>query len=388
MIKINNPIDCCGCTACKSICPKNCITMKIDREGFRYPIVDYDNCINCGLCERVCPIKNKTEGQDLGIAYAVRNIDSKVLESSAAGGTFTAISKAIFRINGLVAGVKYTESMEVKHFLANSMKEAEPFRGSKYVQSDLGSIFEEIKYQLDKGKVVCFSGTPCQISGIKGFLCKDYDNLICIDVVCKGVATPIILKKYIELNEKKYGKQIVNLSFRTKDYGYHMSTTKIEFENGDYILSSGEFNAMMGLFIQNLCLRPSCHECRFKSRKRQSDITIFDCWSYKKLTGKLDDDKGYTSVWIHSEKGKELFERMKNDIVFSELNLDEIIEADGNMVEKSISPHPNRDKYFDTLISQGLVKAAKKYAKMTLISKFKDLIKRRLYIMGIYRYNR
>ena len=268
------------------------------------------------------------------------------------------------------------------------MKEAVPFRGSKYVQSDLGSIFNEIQHRLNEGKVVCFSGTPCQISGIKSFLRKDYDNLICIDVVCKGVATPIILKEYIELNEEKYGQKIVNLSFRTKDYGYHMSTTKIEFENGNYILSSGEFNAMMGPFIQNLCLRPSCYECKFKNRNRQSDITIFDCWSYKKLTGKLDDDKGYTTVWIHSKKGKELFEKMKEDIVFSELKLDEIIEADGNMVEKSINVNPNRDKYFDTLINQGLVKAAKKYVKMALRSKFKDMIKRKLYTMGIYRYNR
>ena len=272
--------------------------------------------------------------------------------------------------------------------LSASMKEAVPFRGSKYVQSDLGSIFNEIQHRLNEGKVVCFSGTPCQISGIKSFLRKDYDNLICIDVVCKGVATPIILKEYIELNEEKYGQKIVNLSFRTKDYGYHMSTTKIEFENGNYILSSGEFNAMMGPFIQNLCLRPSCYECKFKNRNRQSDITIFDCWSYKKLTGKLDDDKGYTTVWIHSKKGKELFEKMKEDIVFSELKLDEIIEADGNMVEKSINVNPNRDKYFDTLINQGLVKAAKKYVKMALRSKFKDMIKRKLYTMGIYRYNR
>lgn len=388
MIKINNPIDCCGCTACKCICPKNCITMITDREGFKYPIVDYDKCINCSLCEQVCPIKNKKEGEDLGIAYAVRNIDNEVLESSAAGGTFTAIAKTIFNVNGLVVGVKYTQNMEVKHFLASSMKEAVPFRGSKYVQSDLGSIFNEIQHRLNEGKVVCFSGTPCQISGIKSFLRKDYDNLICIDVVCKGVATPIILKEYIELNEEKYGQKIVNLSFRTKDYGYHMSTTKIEFENGNYILSSGEFNAMMGPFIQNLCLRPSCYECKFKNRNRQSDITIFDCWSYKKLTGKLDDDKGYTTVWIHSKKGKELFEKMKEDIVFSELKLDEIIEADGNMVEKSINVNPNRDKYFDTLINQGLVKAAKKYVKMALRSKFKDMIKRKLYTMGIYRYNR
>ena len=167
-----------------------------------------------------------------------------------------------------------------------------------------------------------------------------------------------------------------------------MSTTKIEFVDGNYILLSGEFNALMGPFIQNLCLRPSCYECQFKGRNRQSDITIFDCWSYKKLTGKADDDLGYTSIWIHSEKGKKLFEKIKSEFIISELNLDEIIKTDGNMVDGSICMNPDRDQYFDDLIERGVTAAAKKYAKMPLHSKFKDFIKRRLYTLGVYRYNK
>ena len=387
MISINTPTDCCGCSACKNICPKCCIEMVKDEEGFFYPSVDSERCINCNLCERVCPIKNDLSGQDLGIVYAVRNQNDDVVDKSAAGGAFTAIAKRIICQDGLVVGAKYSKDMKVKHFIAESISEAVPFRGYKYVQSDLGDIFWEVRKKLDAGKTVCFSGTPCQVAGLKGFLRKDYSNLICVDVVCKGVATPLILEKFIEQCEDKYKSSVVNLSFRTKDYGYHMSTTKVEFASGKSILSSGEYNSMMGPFIQNLCLRPSCHVCRFKGRKRLSDITIFDCWSFKKVTGKPDDDRGYTSFWIHSEKGKALFDSIKDCFYVTEMELDSIVRADGHMVEKSIPANPKRKDYFESLINYGLEDASK-YVKTNYKAKGKDRVKRLLYTLGLYRYNK
>ena len=353
-IDINNKKDCCGCTACSAVCPEGCITMAEDSEGFYYPSVDESVCINCGLCERVCPIKKEIPKDSLQKSFVSRINDDEVLMNSSSGGAFTALSRYAIDNGYTVYGGAYNECFDVVHDSAKTNAEAVKFRGSKYVQSFMGDTFKKIKAQLDGGERVLFSGTPCQGAGLLSYLRKPYDNLVTVDFVCHAVPSPKVWKLYREYLTKKYNSEIKSVNFRSKVYGYHCSSIKIDMQNGKSQAKGLNTDMFLKSFFFNVSCRPSCYDCHFKTVDRVCDITVFDCWNITRFVpDKKDDDRGYSAVIVHSKKGQAFFEKASACLEVNNADLDTLIEYNGKYAVKSIDYTPKREEYF-RLVNEGL----------------------------------
>ena len=308
MIEIKEKSQCCGCTACGSICPKKAIVMKQDKEGFMYPIIDKSKCINCGLCDKVCPIKNAKESKKIQNAYIFQNADDRIRRESTSGGAFTAIAEYVIENNGIVYGAIFDDKYKVIHKGIDKKEELYKFRNSKYVQSEIGNCYCEIKEHLNRGKLVCFSGTSCQVEGLKNYLRKNYENLILVDVVCRAVPSPLIWKKYLDMRQRQY-RDISRIMFRDKYYGYKYSNLSIYNKNNDKkqeYHKGVDSDPYLRAFFTNICDRPSCYDCKFKKLHRESDITIWDCFEVEKYNKSFDDDKGTSRVLVHTDKGRNI----------------------------------------------------------------------------------
>ncbi len=347
MIILNEKSKCCGCGACMNICPKHCIAMKEDHEGFLYPEIDNTTCIDCGMCERTCPVLNlKKEQEFQQTGYVVQYKDETVRRESTAGGAFTAIASWIIDHNGVVFGAAYTSDFMVEHSYANTMEDLKKFRNSKYVQSDTKDTFTQVATLLRQGRWVCYSGTPCQIEGLKAFLSRDYEKLITVDVVCHGIPSPLAWRKYLEMQkEKLHG--FTQVIFRDKYYGYKYSTMSFYNKEGENIYAYGiDTDPMTRAFFSDICDRPSCYDCVFKKRYRVSDFTIWDCYSIFQFDRDMDDDKGTTRVIIHSEKGQQLFEDIKDRVNWKKVSADDLVRGAKEMV-CSVHGNPLRTAFFN-----------------------------------------
>lgn len=387
MIQITDKAKCCGCTACYNICPKKAIKMVEDEEGFLYPKVDTETCIKCGVCDKVCPItqnKNK-DCKDMPLkAYVVRNKDEEILTNSASGGFFSAIAKYVLRKGGCVFGAIYNEKMEVVHYGTEREDELVKFQSSKYVQSALKDTFIEVGEKLFAGKLVCFSGTPCQVAGLKNWLSKDYDNLITVDLICHGVPSPLLWREYLKYQKKKFGSEIVDSNFRNKDYGYHNGTLKLNFKNKKIHHGSSRNDIMMKCFFGEISSRPSCYQCAFKQARHISDFTIFDCWHADKLVETIEnDDKGYTNLFINSAEGLEILSQLKSYLDVYETDAELAIQYDGPMVRKSAVAHPMRDRFLKEISLNGLENAVKKYIPIFTKDRLIVSTKSMLYQLGL-----
>lgn len=387
MINITNKnkTDCCGCTSCASVCPKSCIKMVEDSEGFKYPSVNMDLCINCGLCEKVCPIITKSKEADIVKAYIARNKNADILKNSSSGGLVTPMYKRILLENGIVYGCAYDNEFNVVHTYAESIEDLEKFRGSKYVQSDLSDTYKKIKQQLDGGRKVMFTGTPCQCAGLTKFLRKPYENLFTVDFVCHGVPSPLVWKKYKEIMTKKYKAKITYANFREKTYGYHSANLAMRYANGKKSAENTNTDYLMKSFFDGICSRPSCYDCSFKTVSRASDITVFDCWNISRYVKDMaDDDKGYTAVIIQNEKGNKMFDKIRDDITYYETDIDLLIKYDGFMAVKSADKHPKRKDYFDMLENgASLDKAVQTYIPIKFSRKVFGKLRSVLYKTGL-----
>ena len=326
MIKISNPADCCGCTACASICAHNAITMQPDVMGFLYPVVDTDKCIDCGLCEKVCAFNDH---YDTGLnlprpdAYAARHKDVNEVETSRSGAAFIAISDWILRQGGAVYGAGYTDHFRVVHKRAMTKEERDEFKGSKYVQSDLRGVFRQVKQDLKNGMIVLFSGTPCQTSGLNSYVGKKLrENLYLVDIVCHGVPGPYIWRDYLDFLEKKRGDKICWVNFRDKQmFGWSAHREVFKFVKG------GGKMSFTYLFYQHIMFRHSCGKCHFCNTKRPSDITIADFWGWQKTAPNINkDDKGVSLVLVNTEKGRKLFEAIRNDLIVIPAELENCLQ--------------------------------------------------------------
>ena len=359
---------CTGCTACQAVCPKNCIRMIEDKGGFRYPIINMDSCINCGLCQKICPVNNPIESDGVIKSYAVRNKNKRILKKSTSGGAFSAFAMYAFKQNGLVFGVGFDDKLKVQHFGIDSSKKnrlAEMIC-SKYVQSDPGKTFTEVQNALQQNRLVVYSGTPCQIAGLKSFLRKDYSNLITIDLVCRGVGSPFMLQKYLKYMSEKYNSKIVDVRFRNKTYGYHSSTMKLTFENGKKYYGSARVDYMLKAYFSGICSRNSCYECPYKQIERCSDFTIFDSWHINKVSNITeDDDRGYTNIYVHSQKGAELIPKLSKFLDIVETDIEITRTLDGSMIDKYPPKHPKRDEFIAMLHEQSVDLVGKKYLNIT-----------------------
>jgi ferredoxin len=323
--------------------------MEEDNEGFRYPIIDNKCCIDCGLCEKVCPVLNappddiphKQEG------WLVQHKDEIIRKQSTSGGAFTAIASWVIRNGGVVYGAGYRKgSFVVVHQEVDNDEDLALFRNSKYVQSEMGDCYKQAKGQLDKGRLVLFSGTPCQIEGFLGYLRgKRYDNLILQDIVCHAIPSPAIFRSYLDLQQKKIGGTFTNVLFRDKHYGYHYSSFSIYNKEQKRNYHKGvDTNAYLRAFLSNLSDRPSCYECPFKKRYRNSDMTLWDCFPIEKYTKELDG-KGTTRVLVQSEKGAKIFKSVMNDLRTVSVAPQELTEGVNEMF-CSVPQNPKRAMFF------------------------------------------
>lgn len=313
--------DCCGCTACKNICPVDAIEMKEDTEGFLYPVVNEEKCIKCGLCKKVCPVLNAKNEIKEQHAYIFQNINDEVRKQSTSGGAFSAIAEKIIEKNGIVYGVIFDQNFNVIHKGIESKNELYKFRNSKYVQSNLNNVFKEVKEKLEKDRWVCFSGTSCQIEGLKNFLRKQYEKLLLVDVVCRAVPSPLIWKKYLKLKKQENG-DVSKIYFRDKLYGYKYSNFSVYDSQNNLRYHNGvESDPYLRAFFSNICDRPSCYNCKFKKLNRESDITLWDCFNVEKYNPKLDDDKGTTRILTNTSKGKKFVDELSETHKLEEIDV-------------------------------------------------------------------
>lgn len=347
MIVLTDKKDCCGCTACFNSCPVKAITMAPDKEGFLYPYINLEKCVNCGVCENVCPIIHRNEHDEKTEGYIVRYRDEKIVEESTSGGAFTAFALYLLSKGFLVYGAGYDKDMRVVCKMATKSTELQEMRGSKFVQSALGTTFQEIKNRLKNGQKILFTGTPCQVSGLVSYLRGKPENLFCIDFVCRGVPSPALWKNYVDMMEHKYDSKMIGARFKNKTYGYHATTMKIEFANGKTWYGSGRVDPMMKAFVRELASRPSCSACSFKGIKRQSDVTMFDCYEFSSITNLKDDNKGYSSLFIHTEKGKQIFDMLMERFDVYPTAIEKLVTKNGVMVKNSAKPNPKRDQFYE-----------------------------------------
>lgn len=376
---------CCGCGSCSEICPKHCIEMIEDREGFLYPCIDDEQCINCNLCRRSCPVLNvKDETTFDQSAYIVQNKDSNICRESTSGGMFTAIASEIIHRNGIVYGAAYDKEFRVTHQSAKTISELGKFRNSKYVQSSLNGTFKSVQMYLEHGVWVCYSGTPCQIEAIKQYLKKEYENLILIDVVCRAVPSPLVWKKYLHMIQRKTGLPIKNIRFRDKKYGYKYSTMDFTDTNGNSIYNMGvESDPMHRAFFSDICDRPCCYQCLFKKRYRESDFTIWDCFQVGRFSKKLDNDRGATRVLIHSKKGIQFFETIKEQLEYVCVEPEKIVKGSKEMFY-SVPWNEKRKAFMNDVITLGDEELFDKYFPDTLRIFGERTIRLLCLKMGVY----
>ena len=356
MIRIKDPKECCGCTACASICSHNAISMEPDALGFLYPKINESLCVECGLCEKVCQF-NDNYDRSLNLpqptAYAARHKDIGEVMKSRSGAAFVAISDYILEQGGIVYGVGYKDHFRVAHKRATTKEERDEFRGSKYVQSDLSGVFRQVKEDLKNGLTVLFSGTPCQTAGLNSYIGKKLrKNLILLDIVCHGVPGPYIWRDYLAYLEKRNNSKIIYVNFRDKEkYGWKAHKETFKYENG------GKIN-YTHLFYRHILFRHSCGECHYTNLHRPSDITIADYWGWQKTDPEFNaDNKGCSLVLCNTEKGQKLFDAIKDRMNTIPAELPNVMQTH---LKKPSCIHPRRMDFERYYIKGGFEYAARK----------------------------
>ncbi len=307
MIKISDRTACCGCTACVNVCPVQCIVMHRDMEGFDYPLADSYKCISCGKCEEVCPvISPMPERKPLAV---MGGRCTEFVRGSSSGGIFPYAAKKATEAGGLVYGAAFDSDMSVAHRVASDLSGVEAFRGSKYVQSELYAVFEDIREILAEGRKVLFSGTPCQVAGLKKYIGKTDEGLWTMDFACHGVPSPGLWRKYVSALEKKYGASLSGVSFRDKTRSWMHYDVVYEFSRGGHLVRTRYMDdPYMALFVQNMTLRPSCYRCPVRCGRSGSDLTLGDLWNVRQCLPEQNDDTGSGLVLVNTEKGRALLE--------------------------------------------------------------------------------
>lgn len=375
MINIIDKSKCNGCHACYSICPVGCIEMLADSEGFLYPSVDKERCIDCSKCEAVCPVaNNKCQNPDsLQTGYAAYAKDEKIRLESSSGGIFTLLAEAVIDIGGVVFGAAMTDDCKSVHHIAVENKETlKKLRGSKYLQSSVENTFKTVREYLENGRTVLYSGTPCQIGGLYSYLGKNYENLYTQDLICHGVPSQLIWDKYLQFKEVSSDASAKKVFFRNKADGWKNYSVLLEFENGNNYHGKFRDDLYMKGFLSNIYLRPSCYECSFKTANRQADITLADFWGIQDILPEMDDDKGTSFVWIHSEKGKKLFDKLTDSICFKPVDTDKALSRNTSAV-KAAPLTQKREEFFDYIKRSGNIAAGiEKYTKAPLSKRIKQ----------------
>ena len=386
MIDYDFDKNCYGCRNCENICPTKAIKMKENNEGFLMPVIDKEKCINCGLCDKKCPFLNIEENEEkikLNKWYACYMKDEKKREESSSGGIFPILAEWILKNDGYVCGCIWNKKLEAIHIVTNKPEDINKMKGSKYVQSDLKEVVVEIKVLLRKNKYVLFTGTPCQVAAIKSYF-QNEQNLYAMAVICEGVASPKVWRKYKEYTEKLNNSKLKNVKFRSKDIGWEPPVMKEFFDNGKVKSQLTYSTNMYGKgYLQGLYYRKSCNNCEYKFKNYNADLIVGDLWGADKELLKETKNKGISAVLINTKKGERIFNEIQNKIIFKLIDAKKVIEQN-KMVVQSMECHINRDKFFknlDEVEINKIINRNLKFKKSTLI---KNLIKEIAYKTKTY----
>lgn len=416
MINIVDKVNCCGCEACAQVCPRHCISYVEDEEGFLYPSIARNDCVDCGLCEKSCPIINQKESTKPFNVFAAKNPDDSIRLNSSSGGVFSLFAERILEQNGVVFGAKWNEKWEVVHGYTDTKDDLSLFRGSKYVQSAIGTSYIDALRFLKEGRKVLFSGTPCQIAGLKMFLHKEYDNLFTVDFICHGVPSPGVFRWYLqeELNDFAQKKSMQTVTFRPsysipkrsilvpngisvqdirfrdkrkgwKKYGFaiDLSIPNAEGENKTYSLfkSQEHYSFLKGM---NYYLRPSCYDCKFKLLKSGSDLTIADYWGIQVLLPDYEDDKGISAIIVNSTKADHFINSLHIETI--ETGFQDIKMRNSSLEHSASLNSEKRQLFFDRTLKKSFKNRVDEVTRVPFLCKLKSLP--RAIIYGVFGENR
>lgn len=378
--------ECCGCGVCKKICPKNAIKMCKDEEGFLYPKVDKEKCINCGICIKKCAFLNKKKSEENPIetCYVVKHKNKDVRLNSQSGAIFFACANIILNRNGVIYGCVQDENLNIVHIRAEDEENIKKMCKSKYVQSNIEDCFYKIKQDLIDGRYVLFCGTGCQVEAVINycrFLNVDMKKLYTIDIICHGVPSPLIYSEYLKWLKGKYGGDVTEFNFRDKSicgWDGHVESAKI---NG----KKYTFTYYREIFHTDLCLRPSCYNCKYTCTKRNSDLTIGDAWGVKTAIPKFNDNMGVSVLLVQSEKGNEMLKEINQTCDVVKEDMKKFLQP--NLKKPSV-PKGNREQFWNTFYSNGFQQILKEYGTIKfgkrIKSKVKYTIRKILYGKKIY----
>lgn len=339
----NNKNQCCGCTACYSICPKNAISMEHDEEGFIYPTVNEDLCIDCGMCKSVCAFQNGYEKHPVLNGYALKHKDMDIRTKSRSGGAFAGIANYILSLGGIIYGAVYNDDYSISHFRCDNKNDLVKIQGVKYIQSEMNDIFSQVKADLKNGKYVLFSGTSCQVAGLLAYLGKaDTSKLFTADLICHGVPNNMIWQEFLRWNERKYKGKLTNAMFRDKSYGW-----KTHFESVTIDGKKHKTKRFCLMFYENDILRPSCYECKYANLDRVGDFTLGDFWGLKKQHKDLVDKIGCSLFLVNTKRGKELFSKVEDEFLLRDTDVVKASYPNPNL--RFPTPKPENRDYFWSL---------------------------------------
>lgn len=376
-----NKSQCCGCNACGDACAKQAITFKTDIEGFWYPEVNKDLCTDCGLCEKVCPVINiealKKNDFKEPLCYAAMHKNLEVRFDSTSGGLFSAFAEKFYRDGGYVGGAIANPDGSVKQFISNDKNDLHAIRRSKYEQSNLEGFFKQVKELLNKGEKVVVCGAPCQMTALRSYLRKDYENLLILDFVCRGINSPFINKCYASYLESKHNSKIVESRAKSKELGWDRLTFKARFKNGEIEFQTKDNSlATRGYLQTGAYCRPSCYECKFKGFPRIADISLADFWGIKEIVPEMYDNIGTSLVLINSEKGKRFFDTISQKIKAVELPYETALKGNPALTKPLTSAKIDRKAFFEDAHKLPYDELAKKYFNLpTGKHSFKDFLK-------------
>ena len=388
MLEVLEKTKCCGCAACFSSCPHQAISMRFDNEGFEYPVINQKNCVDCGLCQKVCPVIQYDNKQvqrdahnDAQIGYAARNKNYAQRLISSSGSIFPPIAEWILANNGIVVGAAYDEQFNVVHKIITSADGLGELQGSKYLQCKAdNTTFKRIRDELKGGRLVLYAGMACQVEGLKAFLRKEYDNLYTIDLICMGIPSPIVWQKYLKVFFAD--ERIKYVNFKEKSVGWNSFCFYVKTNKRDF-----KERGMENLYLQSMFrswnMRPSCFTCPFKKERRFSDFTLADCWGANRLVPTIDDNKGLSSVIVHSTKGQRLWQLLSGNIESIEISIDSITAGNQNLIQNK--PQTGNRQLFYELLDRNPRKAFEKLCRVKrrsllrriarkLISKIKSVL--------------
>ena len=376
--------NCYGCGACENICPANAIIMRPDDDGFLYPHIDSGSCKECGRCEGVCISRKKPDdGQKPLAVYAAVNRKKSMLKTSASGGVFAALAKSVIEKGGVVFGCAYNENLKAEHICIRAEADISKLQGSKYVQSNMNDCFPKAKKHLEAGRTVLFTGTPCQVAGLKSYLNREYDKLITVDLVCHGVPSAAFLKGYIHWLELKLQGQVTGINFRDKSKGWGL-LQGITYQKKGVVhkkLISPVLSCYYGYFINGDIYRESCYICQYANENRQGDFSMGDFWGIKEIHPEIDAKAGVSVLLVNSRKGMKMMESLSGRLHLTETTFAQAKAGNGQL-RKPTSRSPNREAILKTFREEGFRSVADGYHKnmrrKILVFRIKKLIPRKI----------